>query len=163
MEVTAVEVRRRRAVRVLLLDRDDRLLLLHGLDPAAPGVSWWITPGGGLEPGESEREAALRELAEEVGLVGVDLGPLVAYDTVSFSFQGQLYQQEQHFLLARTDRVEAGLETRAAAEEHASLIEARWWTAAELRETGETVYPARLPELLDRLVMDGPPVVPVGL
>ncbi|GAA2149458.1 NUDIX hydrolase [Kitasatospora kazusensis] len=95
-------VQRRRAARVLLLDGSDRILLLRGTDPAVPEVTWWITPGGGLEPGEGPREAAMRELAEETGLLDVELGPVVAYDTVSFSFQGQRYEQEQRFLLART-------------------------------------------------------------
>ncbi|MFD9126535.1 NUDIX hydrolase [Kitasatospora sp. NPDC059571] len=158
-----MEVRRRRAVRVLLLDRDGRILLLHGLDPAVPDVSWWITPGGGLESGETDESAARRELTEEVGLTGVELGPLVAFGTVTFSFQGQRYEQEQRYYLARTDRTDVRLAVGGDADEHARILEARWWTAAELRETAETVYPGELPELLERLITAGPPVPPVGL
>ena len=51
----------RRAVRVLVLDEDDRMLLFKdsdlGLDPVA---HWWVTPGGGVDPGESDLEAAVR-------------------------------------------------------------------------------------------------------
>ena len=47
---------------------DGRILLFSDSDPGLPGLHWWITPGGGVEPGESDLEAAVRELAEETGL-----------------------------------------------------------------------------------------------
>ncbi|WP_407917066.1 NUDIX hydrolase [Kitasatospora sp. NE20-6] len=150
-------------MRVLLLDPQDRLLLLHGCDPAVPDVTWWITPGGGLEPGESAQEAAERELVEEVGLTGVELGPLVAYGTVSFSFQEHLYEQDQWFHVARVGPVAVEPARTGGGDEHARLLAARWWTVAELRATRETVYPAGLAEVVERLVADGPPVVPVRL
>ena len=53
----------RRAVRVLLLDEADRVLLVRFHDGER---SWWCTPGGGIEPGESAVEAARRELHEEL-------------------------------------------------------------------------------------------------
>ncbi|MEV6211730.1 NUDIX domain-containing protein [Kitasatospora sp. NPDC051914] len=149
-------------MRVLLLDPDDRVLLLRGLDPAVPETTWWITPGGGLEPGEGAREAALRELGEEIGLADVELGPVVAYGTVSFSFQGQAYEQEQWFHLARTGTRDIRL-AAPGSDEHARLLAVRWWTVGELRDTPETVYPAGLTELVEQLVTDGPPVPPVRL
>jgi mutator protein MutT len=55
-------------VRVVLGDRDGRLLLLRRAadDDHNPGL--WEFPGGGVDPGESARQAAARELCEEVGL-----------------------------------------------------------------------------------------------
>jgi ADP-ribose pyrophosphatase YjhB (NUDIX family) len=47
------------AARVVLLDRAGRVLLFRGCDPWQPAAGiWWITPGGGVEPGESLEQAA---------------------------------------------------------------------------------------------------------
>ncbi|WP_035797728.1 NUDIX hydrolase [Kitasatospora mediocidica] len=155
-------VRRRRAARVLLLDGESRLLLFHGFDPAEPARTWWFTPGGGLEPGEDSREAALRELAEETGLTAVRLGPVVAVDLAAFSYDGEEYEQEQWFHLAHTEETALDCSGSPAAEQP-QLREAHWWTVAELRATAETVYPRGLAGLVERLLDQGPPVVPVRL
>jgi len=61
-------------VGALAYDADDRLLLIRrGNDP---GRGLWSVPGGRVEPGESDAEAVVREMAEETGLV-VEPGTLV--------------------------------------------------------------------------------------
>src|SRR5690606_25335514 len=59
----------RRGARVLLLDDADRLLLVRGHDLGQPARSWWLTGGGGVDPGESDLDAAVREVREETGIV----------------------------------------------------------------------------------------------
>lgn len=146
----------RRAARVLLLDRAGRVLLFRGSDPARPEHSYWFTPGGGLDPGESAAEGAARELAEETGLrvPPEELGNPVWGEETTFPFDGLWYRQEQEFFLLEVAcwRVDtAGFDE---IERH-SIHEHRWWPIADLESTRERVYPEDLAGLLRRTGVAG--------
>lgn len=149
----------RRVARVVLLDPDDRILLLHGHEPDNPDDDWWFTPGGGLEGTETHGEAALRELVEETGITDVELGPVLWRRRCAFPFAGRRWEQDEWYFLARTTQTET--EATALTElERRSVAGARWWTCRELGLAHETVYPTRLAELLRRLLDEGPPASP---
>lgn len=153
---------KRKVSRLVLLDPDDRVLLMHGFEPEDPASTWWFTPGGGLEGDETRERAALRELAEETGIRDVELGPLLWKRLCSFPFDGRRWEQDEWYFLARTTQTltdtsgQTGLERR-------SVAGLRWWTSAELSATRETVYPTRLAGLLRTLLDEGPPRMPLVL
>ena len=139
---------RRRAAKVIVMDPSGNVLLFHGRDPARPGEgSWWFPPGGGVEAGESDEEAALRELREETGLELERLGSPVATRHAVFMFEGQTLDSDEVYFLVRTQPFEptsfgwTELERRA-------ILGHRWWSQQELRTTSETVYPERLLSIL---------------
>jgi 8-oxo-dGTP pyrophosphatase MutT (NUDIX family) len=143
----------RRAARVLLVDARSRVLLFHGCDPADDAAgSWWFTPGGGLDEGETPAQGAARELAEETGLrvAPEQLGLPVHARTASFRFAGGAYRQTEDYFLLRVDAHDVDTAGFSALEVCAVLGH-RWWSVEELRGTGDRVYPAELPDLLDRL------------
>ena len=154
----------RRVARVVLLDPEGRILLLHGHEPGDTANDWWFTPGGGLEGDETREEAALRELAEETGITDVELGPVLWQRICSFPFAGRRWDQDEWYFLARTRKASAELGelngTGLTDLERRSVAGARWWTCRELAEAHETVYPTRLAGLLKRLLDEGPPSRP---
>ncbi|WP_340375991.1 NUDIX hydrolase [Streptomyces sp. SS7] len=152
----------RKVARVVLLDPQDRILLLHGHEPDDPSDDWWFTPGGGVEGDETREQAALRELVEETGITEVELGPVLWRRTCSFPFAGRRWDQDEWYYLARTTVTTTGA-TALTELERRSVAGARWWTCQELGRAHETVYPTRLAELLGRLLDEGPPARPVTL
>ncbi|MFJ9538755.1 NUDIX hydrolase [Streptomyces sp. NPDC101225] len=152
----------RKVARVVLLDPDDRILLLNGHEPDDPADEWWFTPGGGVEGDESREQAALRELFEETGITDVELGPVLWRRMCSFPFAGRRWDQDEWYFLARTTQTATGA-TRLTDLERRSVAGARWWTCEELARAHETVYPTRLAGLLRRLLDEGPPAGPVTL
>ena len=143
----------RQAARVLLLDAEGRVLLFKGHDPARPELgAWWFTVGGGVDEGESIREAAARELLEETGLeLSPDslTGPFHR-EYAEFSIAGIDYRQDNEFYAARVDRHEV-VTTGFTDLEVTFMTEHRWWSVDELRATEDTVYPECLADLLERL------------
>ena len=62
----------------------------------------WSLPKGHLEAGESARDAAVREVAEETGIVGTVLAELGVIDFWFVTDTQRVHKTVHHFLLDRT-------------------------------------------------------------
>lgn len=144
--------RRRRTARVLLVDDRYRLLLFEDRDPGLPGVHWWITTGGGVDQGETDLEAAVREVREETGHVAREedlLGPLAVRHVVH-GYTDVVVRQDEVFLGLRAPAFEVS-DAGHTEEERITMSRHRWWFRADLAATGDEVWPAVLLELWDRM------------
>lgn len=140
--------RSRSTARVLLIDDRDRILLFADSDPGVPGVHWWITPGGGIDDGESEAVAAVREVEEETGLriTEADLiGPTMRR-TVVHGYSDVVIDQQDVFYACWVPEFEVSTAGHTE-EELLTMAGHRWWTRTELATTDEAIWPAALVDL----------------
>jgi 8-oxo-dGTP pyrophosphatase MutT (NUDIX family) len=151
----------RRAARAVLLDPQDRLLLLKVVNPRRGGV-YWVTPGGGLNDGESGPDALRRELAEELGLEGAVVGPPLWRNHRYFRLGDEVFSQDEVFHVTRTSPFRVDM-SRLDETERLTHVGYRWWTLGELETTTEKLYPHDLARLLRRLLDEGPPSTLVDL
>lgn len=142
----------RETARVLLTDPEKRIFLLKThFDPEVQLPPRWITPGGGIDPGESHAAAAARELYEETGIrVHPDeLGPEIWQvegrwlwgDQINFHTHVDYFfeLEVENFVLDKSGWT---------LDEHRDVIEFRWWTLDELVASGESVGPIGLVDFL---------------
>lgn len=131
----------RPGVGVFLINRDGRVFVGRRIDMPA-GMAAWQMPQGGIDPGETPREAVLRELKEEVGtdraeILGETHGWLrydLPPDLASNSWDGRYRGQRQKWFAMRFTGEDSDIDPAAADEPEFDAWE---WVA-----------PERLPELI---------------
>ena len=144
-------MRQRNSARLLVINPAKQVLLFHfqHKGDALDGRDYWATPGGGLEQDETYEAAAIRELFEETGLRFADVGVSVAQRSFEMMLpSGETVLSVERYFVVHTNGEKlsrAGWTT----DEARVMADHKWWSVNELRETGETVWPERLIEMLE--------------
>jgi len=149
----------REAVRAILLTNADEVLLLRICDPH-DGECFWITPGGGLETGETVEDGLKRELREELGLDNFRIGSLVWRRQHTFNWGNKRIRQREQYYIVRIDNFSSHMSDSVEAR---VLQEFRWWPISELANTRERLTPLSLGQIIARYLAHGPPVAPPEL
>ena len=157
-------MRDRPTVRVVLLDPAGRVLLMKGRLPSAPdGPGAWFTIGGGVEPGETLVQAAMREIREETGFTDVALGPVIWVRQGVMRLAGdEEVRMVESYLVATCP---GGEPDRAGwdALEKALIDDIAWWDPADLAVCPDRVFPSGLTERLTDVVEGRYPTTPTLL
>lgn len=141
------------AGRVLVLDHDERVLLINARQDPDGATTNWVAPGGGSEEHETPAQAAVRELFEETG-ISAELEPEaqpVARERAVFRVGSLHLDQTDHYFTWRVSQRPVIDRSRLSDLERRTVLEYRWWSVAELAATHEMFWPADLVQILHEL------------
>jgi 8-oxo-dGTP pyrophosphatase MutT (NUDIX family) len=129
----------------MLFDEAGAILLVRFVVPRERGeFVFWALPGGEIEAGETEVEAAMREVWEELGLKLKVAGP-VYRDSNQFLHQGEMQDNVDFLFRAECGREEPRL-IGFTSDEREIMKEIRWWSAAAVEASEERIFPEGLAE-----------------
>ncbi len=134
----------------MLFDEAGAILLVRFVVPREGGeFVFWALPGGEIEAGETEVEAAAREVREELGLELKVAGPVYC-DSNQFFHQGEMQDNVDFLFRAECGREEPRL-IGFTSDEREIMKEVRWWSEAEIEASEERIFPANLAERMREL------------
>jgi 8-oxo-dGTP pyrophosphatase MutT (NUDIX family) len=141
----------------VLVSPHDTFLLMMTLAPDSSGFSRWITPGGGVDKGESHLDAAHRELLEETGREFVVIPePIWCYEfDVSWDRATHNRGYAEYFV-AYSDEEFEPVSDFWTPEEHIDVSASRWWAVEELAATSDPYEPLSLPDVFRRVLTERP-------
>jgi 8-oxo-dGTP pyrophosphatase MutT (NUDIX family) len=149
--MAAESIASRRSARVFLLDARGRVLLIRFVVQRGGGqFAFWATPGGEIEGQESPCDAAARELQEELGLSVPLSGPVYEAHNM-FEIAGRQVQNTDFFFLGRCE-TDAPKLAGVTGAEISAMREVRWWSANEIKDAPETIFPIGLADIVRTLI-----------
>jgi 8-oxo-dGTP diphosphatase len=130
----------RRSSRAILIDSASRVLLIR-FSVARDGrvFVFWATPGGSVEPGETDLDAARREVKEELALDVTLTGPIHT-SASRFQHKDVLVENIDVFFVGRLDITAPQLHA-VTDDEREAMQTVRWWSCDEIDQATETIFP----------------------
>jgi 8-oxo-dGTP pyrophosphatase MutT (NUDIX family) len=152
----------RPSARALITDPDDRLLLMRvrdavALDASDPVTDYWITVGGGVEPGETFETAVVREIFEETGHAIHDPGPCIWRRRKCVTdAAGVTRASDERYFWCPVPTAEL---TRAnlTHSERSYVQEYRWWTIDDPGLRSIRIFPAAFGDAARSVLRHGRP------
>lgn len=145
-------VKHRETARIMLVDEQNRIFLLKThFDPEVGLPPRWLTPGGGIDSGESMLQAAVRELYEETGKTvnPEDLGEPVLVASGRWDWADGLnyhtYTDTIYELKVLNFQPDISGFTQ---DELRDILEHRWWNVEDILQSDEPVAPHELKDWL---------------
>ncbi len=103
--------------------RDHDILLIRHREHES-GISYWLLPGGGIEPGETEEDCVIREMKEETNLE-IRIVSLILDEP---SFPSDLYRSRKTYHCEpNSGEASPGYEPEAEAASRYAIVEVKWF------------------------------------
>lgn len=158
----------RNCVKIILLNEHNEIPLMLEENPNVftidgnPSGAFYTLIGGGIEPGESMYEAAVRELYEESGITKaeVEFGPVVWIGEFEIILYGQRTHFKMNYIVAKTKNSALSLANLTETEK-IFVKEISWFSLEKIRKTRKPIYPLLLEKHLPDIIAGKYPSKPI--
>jgi 8-oxo-dGTP pyrophosphatase MutT (NUDIX family) len=141
-------VKHRPTARIMLVNEGKEVLLYKThFDPEVQLPPRWLTPGGGIDEGETAQEAAVRELFEETGMRvdEKDLGEPILVASGTWLWGDGVHSHTYTDTIYRFDVETFSPDTSGfTQDELRDVLEIKWWNVQELLDSEEQLAPQEL-------------------
>jgi len=141
----------RHTARILVIDEDGAILLMKTHWGRRILPERWLTPGGGVDPGEDVHTAAVRELFEETGVRVESLGEPVWHERRAMPAGAVFDETDATYFLLRTPRFDIVRDDWTESE-HDDIVDIRWFAPEELAASTDEFDPEDVRAILARLM-----------
>ena len=142
----------RKSSRAIIVNKQNQIFLFrYEFDFFAERKAIWITPGGGLEEGESFEDGLKRELFEELGIKLTEPAPFVYYRTPLYELQGgETVRSEERFYLIFCNDTGFSYDSWTESEQK-RMTAGKWWSVEEIRQSEEEFFSKDVVGIMDRI------------
>jgi len=137
-----------RVVSICVIRRDDSILVLEAFD-SVRGMPFYRPLGGGVERGETSKQAVIREIREEIGAEITDLRLLGTLESI-FTIEGQLGHEVVFVYEGRFVDANAYLQQEFTVREDNGDVFFAQWRPISFFTDYRRLVPERLMELLSQ-------------
>jgi 8-oxo-dGTP pyrophosphatase MutT (NUDIX family) len=156
----------RHTVRILLINHKNQILLQLIDTPQVTTEKgeyrgpFYTLPGGQVEPNETTKQTAIRELYEETGIKAkfVTLGPIIWHENLKLILFGTPTLLKQKYIVAYTSQTSFSLSNLKNNEKEfiKNLI---WLNLTQIQQSLIPIYPLKLTKLITPFLNKSKPVV----
>ncbi|MBQ9766465.1 MAG: NUDIX domain-containing protein [Lachnospiraceae bacterium] len=154
----------RKSSRAIVINKNNEIFLFrYKFDYLQKNSAIWITPGGSLEEGESFDDALGRELFEELGVeLNQEYMQIYYRNPIYILKNGERILSEEKFFLVYLDEKEFSY-CNWTESENERMSEGKWWSAEEIRQSGDEFFTPDLLKILQDVTSGKIPNAPVKI